>query len=283
MEISRKSSTGLEQKIWLCEKPIEERDLHVNILQENENLLEQDKQKYSNSIFLPSWGEIVLALSGLNPNINPANLTLIDSTSYHVQAIRKRKVNDITPITVLGLILTSDEKLIAGIRGGDSSRDYVNLVPGGYVSNNKSPENSNPIFASFYRELTEETGLEDKETLDCRMIGFQTDPFFGNLCLLFKGKTKRESFELYDSHRKSFEVYRNSINEGKNELDARKSIEDAGFKNTDAWENTELLFIDYNSIEEIIHSGKIGHKGKEYSFLDNSIGALMAYHLIKLK
>lgn len=275
-EIRRKSSIGIEQKIWAVDLKEDEMQASFNLVNGLNSLLEEDQKRYSDAIYIPHWREILLALPNVDHKVDPRNLELSVVTSYHVQALRKGKVNDITPLTVLGLVLTKDNKLIYGIRGGSVGSGEACAIPGGHVPYCKE---RNPVFAGFYSELLEETGIKDGEVEDVKLIGYQTDPRFKSVCFIMKGKTDFESYQLDEFHKRAMHVYNEALKAGKLGLEARDAIGKAGFTNIDAWENEELTFVDNDEerIRQIIESGELKHRDVKYKVFDNSVGALIAY------
>ena len=284
MELTRKTAEGLEQRIFTYNSSMNENDMIVNIypVDNIEALFEEDNRRFSEHIQIPHWRELVLAFPYDDPFVDPTGLELDTVTSYHVQAIRKANLKGITPVTILGILNTSDNKLVYGIRGGQVGAGQANAVPGGHVTPSIK-YSTNPIFSSFYDELICETGLMPNEVSKAVLIGHQTDPKHKSLCFVMDATTPHESGELYEIHRKAFEVYTQALKSGKPELEARKAIADAGLPNIDAWENRELVFLQNESdyIQKIIELGEIEHKGHRYQTFDNSIGALIIYKTLR--
>jgi len=281
MDITTKTNSGLEQKIHLFETPLREDEVEARFErpEDEAKLLEEHREKYADAIFLPDWQEVALVLDASNPVIDPRNLEVLATTTYHVQAYRRGIVNDISPISVVGLTLTSDNKLVYGIRGGEVKSGFGSIVPGESVSIHHEGENL--IIATYYGGLIEELGIGNDEIKDVKLLGYMTDPeFTKGINFVFYGKTKHRSSELKEIHRNAYSVYQDALVLGATELDAREEIKKAGLPNVDAWEHRELAFVDNNpnSIKKIIDSRKIELEGNNYPLLDTGRGSLIMYN-----
>lgn len=276
MDFRRTSSIGIEQKIWPVDLKEDEMLIKFEKINDEDSFIEHDKEKYSDVIYIPHWREMLLAFPETNPVIDPRELNLTAVTSFHVQALRKGKVNDITPLTVLGLVLTKDNKLVFGIRGGSVGRGEACVVPGGHVPYCRE---KNPVFNGFYQELLEETGIRKNLINDVSLIGYQTDPRFKSVCFVMQGRTNFESHHLDSFHKSALYAYNDALKAGKPELEAREAIKERGFSNIDAWENRDLAFLDNkeNYIRQLIESGELKHRDVKYKVFDNSVGALVVY------
>ena len=280
------TAKGLEQRIHLFETPFKENEVKARIQPpENEaRMFEEHEEKYADSIYIPDWREVVLALPGQNPEINPRDLELLATTSYHAQAVRKDMAHDVTPISVDGLILTSDNKFVYGLRGGDVESNKICIVPAQAVSNRH--EGKNPIFASFYEGLVKELRIRKDEITDVVLLGYQTDPEFTKaIHFVFYGKTCHKSSKLITMHEKVYNIYQNVKNFGRPEIVARDAIKDAKVSNTEAWEHIPpLLFVDNekDSIQKIVDSREMVHKVTQYPLLDIGRGPLILYSKMSL-
>ena len=280
MQLNTTTNSGLEQRLELFEPAIGEEEVGTTF-KKNENereLFEKHREKYSASIYVPDWQEVVLVLEGSNPSVNPRNLELLTTTSYHLQAVRKGGANDITPISVEGLILTRDNKFVYGIRGGNVERGKVCVSPAGSLSNHHKGDN--PLFATLYKELREELGIETEASDKPILIGYQTDPdFTKGVNFVFYMHSGKSSKEIDEKHKEALDVYQRALSKNVPEVEARKEIGRAGFPNIDAWEHTNLVFVDDNPkmIDRIIQSRRVPHDGKEYPVLDIGRGALILY------
>lgn len=286
--ITRIANNGEPQRIYTLEAPLSEGQFTVRYqpLSENqmEALLDADLKKFSamkgtdgkSAIDIPHWREALLVFPKVNPDVDVSNLELSVDTSFHVRALRRGFANDITPATVLGLVETKDRKLIYGVRGGSLQIGQANVAPGGHVMPHKK-YSQNPIFSSYREERVEETGIQ--KTVEDVLIGHQTDPVFKSVCFVIRGRTVLDSKAINEMHREAFAVYDEAKKANVPELDARKKIADAGFKNIDAWENSELIFLDADPqyVRQVVAAGKVQHNGHELQTFDNSIGALIMY------
>jgi len=285
------TNSGAELRLELFEPAITREDVEVTITNINEignedQIFERDKKKYFPHIYLPDWEEMLLVFKGQNPSVNPRNLEVLATTSYHVQAVRKGGRYDITPIAVAGLILTKDNKFVCGVRGGNHESGKVCISPAGSLSLLNLHNRGNPLFATFHKELEEELGIKKDDSDNPQLIGveYQTEQDeTKGVKFVFYMPTKESSREIDEKHKEAFNVYQKAISNGVPEVEARREIQYAGIPNSDAWEHTKLLFIDNNPklIGEIIQSRGVPHEGKEYPLLDLARGALLLYNALQ--
>ena len=302
MKFKRTAQTGTVQEVYALEKPLGENDFQVKYdsVADTSALLQEDFDKYSKlknekgepAVYIPHWRELILAFQRVNTEVDLSNLELKIMSSFHAQARRRGIVEDMTPVTVVSVIRTSDDLLLYGVRGGKPIAGQPNTlavgqgnsVPGGHVMP-QTRYSSNPILSSFYEELSEEAGIGKNEVFECALAGYQTDPQFKSLCFVVKGNTILPSSEVSYRHFKAMEVYSSAKKDGLSELDSRKAISEAGLRNIDAWENENLIFIpnDQDYLSKLIESGRISDavKGKEYKLIDNSIGALIMHNFLR--
>lgn len=283
MDTTRKTDSGLEQKLHLFETPLKEEEVKVTIRPvEDENAIFEDHARlYAGHIPRAEWRELALALNASNPNIDPRNLELLTTTSYALQAVRDNVPTGVIPVSVDGLVLTGDNKFSYGIRGGLVKKGYVDLSPAGALDKE--------LYTSFYEELQDETGIGKTSINKPVLIGHQTDPnFIKGIHFVFFANTNYTSPELIEMHRKAYEIYRRAKESSREtdpvkvELLARKTLKDSGLPNVDAWEHEDLVFVenDPNQIKRIIDSGKVTHKGVEYPVMDFGVGALVLYNML---
>ncbi len=296
MVIERTAQTGAIQKIYPLDRPLLEQEVRVSFTpaEDPEAMLDREYNRYSEmknakgepGVYIPHWRELILVFKGLSPNVNLSGLELEVATSFHSQALRRGCVEDITPATVLGITRTSDDKIMYGVRGGTAAPGaatalvlgQANTIPGGHVTP-QTTYSPNVIFSSFFDELLGEGGIERKQTSECSLIGYQTDPQFKSLCFAMRTQTSFSSQELAEMHTRALEVYQKAKTSGAPELEARKRIGEAGMVNSDAWENNSLIFLpnDPRYLKKIVESGHIEHEDRRYKTLDNSIGALVMH------
>ncbi len=293
------TNSGLEQRIHLFDRPLICSQINVdvkNIL--DDRLLIEHAEKFKDVIYIPIWKEFTYALNfphkrftpsksgessfpSIHNDIDPKNLDVIITTSYHVQATRKKKANDLTHLGMQSLMLTSDNKYVFGVRGGLVSSGKVAVSPCGSLALNDkiTGKAGNPIFDNFYTEALEELAIEKEEISKAELIGYQTDPDCFSVNFLFDAKTRYTSNELKEFHEKAFDVYKKAKEKGIPEQEARKEIVKSGRSNVDAWEHGNLIFIenDVPLIERLVDSRKITYKGKEYQITDFGRGPLIAY------
>lgn len=123
-------------------------------------------------INLPWWNAPLSHISEERYQEGSLSLDLSIAHSYITQLIRYGKI-DISlnigkPISLSNNLITSDNFLILGWRGGHNLRDTIMSVPAGAVEYHSGKD---PIFESLYAELKEEVGLTKKDVVSAELIG----------------------------------------------------------------------------------------------------------------
>lgn len=273
---------GLEQRITLYTPPIAESGVRATIIgdREKETLCARDQQKYGSAVYLPHWREVVLALERTNDKIDPTNMRMMATSSYHVQACRRDMASDITPLAIGGVIRTADGKVLCGIRGGAVERGKISTLPVGIIS---CLDGREPLFANFYKELEEESGIGRDHLAEPTLVGHMTDPeFTKGLVFVMQGETSYRASELEELHRAAFAVYEVAM-KVMPEVAARKEIRKRGHSNSDAWEHTQLIFLedDPARINEAIAQRRVTIGSENAPLLDIARGALLLYTELK--
>lgn len=299
MDIFTKTNSGLEQRIHLFEPPFNEKEIHTTVEQpkDEEQMFQEHREKYADGIHRPEWRKVLLVLQGLNPKIDPRDLELLATSSYHIQAIRKGMSNDVTPTLTSGLILTDDNKFVYGIRGGKVEPGKVCIVPANSCT--ALPDHvldqfkgRNILTANFYVGLTDELGVFPEQLSDVRVIGYHTDPDFSKTTgFVYYAKTEFSSAQLVEMHKRTFNVYERarkeherSLSPEQAEIKAREAIRKQGLPNIDAWEHTALVFVDNQPslINRIIADRKIPNVGVEHQLLDIGRAPLILYYQLNV-
>ncbi len=273
---------GLEQRITQYAPPLTESAMRATVSggRDKEALCARDQQRYGSGVYLPHWREVVLVVEGTDQEIDPANMNMIATSSYHVQACRRGMTEGITPLAIGGVIRTADSRILCGIRGGVVERGKISTLPLGIMSYVDGRE---PLFANFYKELEEESGIRKKNLMTPTLVGHVTDPeFTKGLIFVMQGETTYRSKELEELHRAAFAVYKAAMSVMP-EVAARKEIRRKGHINSDAWEHTRLLFIedDPTRIKEAIAKRRIAIGDENAVLLDVARGALLLYTEMK--
>lgn len=303
---------GLEQRIHLFDKPVDEKDVRINFIGNSypnkEELLEKDKNKFpSEAIYIPNWRELAYALDIPNillvsPNnfaqstdpshdasdlsavpspeneINPKNLDVIVVSSYNVQAVRKGFDKSITPMGLQGLMLTADNKYVFGVRGGEVDAGLACVSPCGNLTREKGIEN--PIFDNYYVESLEELGINKDHIENIRLLGYQTDPKpFRSVNFILFSEAPVSSKILKDLHNSANNVYKEAKAKGMSEQEARAEIKKKGFQNIEAWEHDDLIFVenDRDYIKSLVDSREVINNKIKYKIKDVGRGPLIAY------
>lgn len=273
---------GLEQRITQYDSPLTESAMRATVIggRDKEALCARDQQKYGSGVYLPHWREVVLAVEGTDHEIDPANMKMIATSSYHVQACRRGMAEDITPLAIGGVIRTADGRILCGIRGGVVERGKISTLPLGIMSYMDGKE---PFFANFYKELEEESGIRKGNLMEPTLVGHVTDPeFTKGLIFVMQSETTYRSKELEELHRAAFAVYEAAM-KVMPEVAARKEVRRKGHINSDAWEHTQLLFIedDPTRIKEAIANRRMAIGDENAVLLDVARGALLLYTKMK--
>ena len=265
----------LEQRITLLETPLRQGELKYLIRPPQGELLKEHEEKYKDGIYLPDWREKLLVLKGVPFDIS--NLEFTVTSSFHVQAVKHDKApKDITILGITALMLTKDDKFVYGVRGGNVGSGRADVVPGGHLSFESYERD--PVFDCFYHEMKDELGQKKAE--DVSIIGYYWDPV-GTKATSFVliGKLDAHSEELDEMHRKAYAIYQNAKERGKEEIEARKDISRSGLPNPDAWEHSELVFVDNDPdlIQMMIATKELMHQDQAYSLWDAGLAPLIMY------
>jgi len=284
MDIITTTISGLEHKIKLLDQPITSDELTTNVeqLEEPVSLINEHEKIFSSEIYIPYWREIVLLRRDPNQALNLTSLDLIPGTSYQIQSARKNPTYKVPMVSVEAIIVTKDNKIVYGLRGGLVNPGKFNIVPAGHLSYNGMGE---PVFNQVDQEIREELGIESGPVL---MVGYQNHPEFTNgLSLIFFTTVNETSEEINEKHKAAYTLYTKSlpINFDKLNIKDRESahikaisqLKEKKYLNVDAWEHTSLKFIGMDEIDDIIDSRRITHEGNVYDLLDVGRGPLMLY------
>lgn len=130
-------------------------------------LHENDETKMGlGGIYLPWWNEVVANL--YNSNLEENEVELGYGHSYTTQLVRKGIINtkEMDPASVSGVLISLDNKIVTGLRGGHNEPDKIMTVPAGSINMSKDP-----LFDTIEKEIEEETGLKDKDIKSCILNG----------------------------------------------------------------------------------------------------------------
>ena len=176
-------------------------------------------------------------IPGLNPsfaqelifnlnNYEDGKITLGITTGVMAKALQVGyKTPGLNPIIMQGLTITSDNKIVLGVRSKPSFRanlpdelnDYkIMLCPAGFATFNKNID----LKKSFYKELIEELGIIKNDVTNLEMFGQYKDTGFAN------GKRIIYTVHLNITFDRVVERWKNASH---------------------GWEYLDLINIDYNS------------------------------------
>ena len=273
----------LGRTVHIFDRPYAATDFNITIVNciNRDQVLVEDEENFKPFIGdqRPGWKEILLVLEGTKTQLsNPAAFQLIAKSNFYLQAV-KNKAN-IPPVTGVGMqmiLVTSDDKLVFGIRGGSYDSNKAAIAPCGYIG---EYGNGNPLFQGAFVELLEELAIRQEDMGLTRVIGYQhTNNFEDDVDFVLCGKTNKTFRELVSWHSKAIYFYNQAKQNGASELDARLAIKKAHMPNIDAWEHGKLIAIpnEREYLVGAIKSRSILYDGKQIELTDVSIGAIAAY------
>jgi len=161
-----------------------------------------DLTKAFDKIFLPWWNASQIGLISDKYSGENLNLNVAFSHSYLTQLIRRNQEGlKIDPVSISGVLITSDNLLVLGYRGGHTYSNCLMTTPAGSVEPHSE---KNPLFESFYKELYEENKLNKKDLSQLKIMGRVRDHTLCEQSLyVFRAKTKLSLGELMEKWRTS--------------------------------------------------------------------------------
>jgi len=272
MVITTITKEGVEQKIHLFDEPTDLDSLIVNVTvpDDLDAMLDSDRKRWDGQLRFYHWRNLLLALPGpnnMNPELNSQELDVDVISSFHVLASRAGLTDENTPLAINGLIITADNKIDYGLRGGDVEAGNVHIAPAGMLA---YTEGRNPISNGFYAEARSEVALQRDEISDTLLIGYQTFPKSRDVNLVVTASTSVRSEELKLRHKKAWDLYAGAMREGIPERKAREAIAEADLPNVDAWEHVKHVYLDNDPdvLNRIVASRQVEMDGKTYELLD---------------
>jgi hypothetical protein len=122
------------------------------------------------AIFLPDWNDSILHV--VNDSYHEGKL-LLDVTvahSYITLLLRAKKISALgsKTMSISNVLITSDNFIVLGWRGGHNFADTQMSVPAGSMEYHTGKD---PIFESLDAELEEEVGLTKADVVSAELIG----------------------------------------------------------------------------------------------------------------
>ncbi len=196
-------------------------------------------------IYLPWWNELACAELNHKYNETEVNLNLTLRHSYETQLIRSGELFPIKSVSVGGLILTKDNQLLIGIRGGNTYPNTYHINAGSMSLTKGMKLNNESIFELFYNtELNPEMGIEKEDIANSFIYSRIMDYAIENGPMYnFLVKTNLSSKELSNK-------WKNNVH-------------------SDKQEHKEIFFINSES-ESINYFIKTNYRGAETSLQNNS-------------
>ncbi len=113
----------------------------------------------------------------------------VESLMYSEEARKKRDL-----MSISGVLVTSDEKVVVGLRGGHRFADVVMTTPAGSVEYHSG---KNPLFETADAEFMEELNLSNEEIHQLSLLGRVINKTHSQSSLyVFSGKTSLSFLEL---------------------------------------------------------------------------------------
>ncbi|MGV8141223.1 MAG: hypothetical protein ACP5NW_02150 [Candidatus Woesearchaeota archaeon] len=148
-----------------------------------------DMKTKKDAIVLPWWNAAILARQGglYEPIQGNLSIDAIASHSYITQLTRSLKIpqqHKTESMSISNVLITKDDFVILGIRGGHSYANILMVLPAGSVEYHTG---KNPLFETLYAEHFEETGLSKDQLDSTEFIGRIYDPL--GRCSLYVSRT----------------------------------------------------------------------------------------------
>ncbi|MBW2971593.1 NUDIX hydrolase [Candidatus Woesearchaeota archaeon] len=160
----------------------------------------EDIREMLTAIHLPWWNSTLIFREGETAyDASAPALTMAAdfSHSYITQLLRSQRYTGVkgSPISISNVLLTADNLIILGLRGGHSFTNTIMTVPAGSIEYHSG---ENPFFETLYAEFFEETGLTRDDIRSAELIG-ETFPYIGKQPhYIFRSRTHRSFRELLE-------------------------------------------------------------------------------------
>ncbi len=111
-------------------------------------------------------------------------------------------LNEVSPGVIDGIVVSSDDFIIAGVRGGKTQTGKICLNPAGHVAY-KNDYEFNPLFDAYFEELNDETGLTQEDLIsDPVIIGhFYDEEFTKGLNFVFLARAEYPILEIIEKQK----------------------------------------------------------------------------------
>lgn len=123
------------------------------------------------AINIPWWSNVLSDFTEIEYDEHSEQLYIIqkESHSFIQQIVRKGILEEEVDIpSVMGIIVSEDNKIILGERGGLHFAGAIMTIPAGYVNYFED----NVLYQNFWKELKEELGLKKEEIQDYSLISY---------------------------------------------------------------------------------------------------------------
>ncbi len=282
------TTNGEKQLIYSVKSNTPWQKIEVRSSNDMPTVWENHIQRYGSLVTLKGWKEDVLCIPK-DEEINlDKRLEFSVTTSYHAQMVRDHGMDDVRPVTVQGVVLTSDGTIVLGVRGGFIQNGKVSMIPLGYVvAPLITDKDSNPLLQQFYTESEEELGINKDQYRKVELIGYQTDPKFTHgINFVVSALTSLSEKEVREIRDTSFRIYKEAhdriLNETSDKRKARsaakQAVLSAGYKNCDIDHDPMIFARNGNdNIEQMISKGSLSHEERTFHLMALCRGGLRLY------
>jgi hypothetical protein len=160
------------------------------------------REELLTAIQIPWWNGAVLHLVGDSYDDGTLNIDSGITHSYISQFMRTQKTatTNQDSMSVSNILLTKDDVVVLGMRGGHTYSDTIMCVPAGSAEYHSG---KNPLFETLYAEHEEEVGLTQDDFDSTTLLGKIADKTLGrNSLYVFRTRTNltyQEVVERYNS------------------------------------------------------------------------------------
>ncbi|MBI4147020.1 hypothetical protein HY494_00015 [Candidatus Woesearchaeota archaeon] len=256
-KIELKTRDDKTQLVYALDQPLSADQVHLLIPSSDgmKALWERHIAHYESKVKLKPWKEDILAVPSNTAEIDFSDAQLCVTTSYYAQMVRDHGLSGLKPLTVQGIVRTSDERILVGVRQGFVQNGKVSLMPLGYAAAPAEGATGNPLFQQLYAEAAEEIGLTTDNFEDVRLLGYQTDPeFTQGINLVFLAQSKLDAAQVQVIYDTSYAIYSQAHDRFLGETNdksqarraAKKAVTAAGFPNLDVGDHHPIVFLEDN-------------------------------------
>jgi hypothetical protein len=150
------------------------------------------------AIFLPDWNNSILHVVKDDYKEGRLSLDVTVAHSYVTMLLRTQKIPTLgsKTMSISNVLITADNFIILGWRGGHNFADTIMSVPAGSIEYHTGKD---PIFESLDAELMEEVGLTPNDMINPELIGKLSGGMIGgNPHYVTRVRTKKSFNEVLE-------------------------------------------------------------------------------------